>query len=419
MQLSLDGAQLYHDKDSDCWIFVYIIHNLAPDLRYKKRLVIPAGFIPGPEKIKDSDSFLHPVLYHISALQNEGLRICDASTQTHLSRSTLFVFITADGPAMAMVSGMVGHSRKYGCHLYCGLSGCHRERDGHYYPVMLKPKAYRVTECDHDDVMFSDLRRYQKDVSTHYRNNIGRLLGANNLMQFKDRRLETGLCKQTIFSGLRSGLGIPNMFSLDIMHLVNLNDPDLLLGLWRGTVKVYPPNNMELWNWHVLVGNVWQAHGKTVALATPFIPSSFGRAPRNPAEKINSGYKAWEFQIYLIGLSPALLRHILPREFWLNYCKYVSGIRILQQWVISLDDICRGHKLLCKFAQEFEQLYYQYCAEQIHFVWQSIHILTHLASETICLGPLSCYSQWTIETAIGNLEEEIRMDRDPYANIAQ
>src|SRR6266550_4560005 len=62
VQLSLDGAQLYQNKDSDCWIFVYIIHNLAPDLRYKKKFVIPAGFIPGPEKMKDGDSFLYPVL---------------------------------------------------------------------------------------------------------------------------------------------------------------------------------------------------------------------------------------------------------------------------------------------------------------------------------------------------------------------
>jgi hypothetical protein len=91
-----------------------------------------------------------------------------------------------------------------------------------------------------------------------------------------------------------------------IHYLINLNNPDLLLGLWRGTIKVYPPDRVELWNWRVLVGNIWQAHEKTVALATPFIPSSFGRAPRNPAEKINSGYKAWEYQIYLIGLGPAL-----------------------------------------------------------------------------------------------------------------
>ena len=419
VQLSLDGAQLYHDKDSDCWIFVYIIHNLPPDLRYKKRLVIPAGFVPGPEKMKDGDSFLFPVLYHISALQNEGLRIWDALTQTHLSRSTPFVFVTADGPAMAMVSGMVGHSRKYGCRLYCGLPGRRQDRDGHYYPAMLKPEAYGVAGCDHDDITFSDLKRYQKDMSARYHNNLWRLLGSNNPTQFKERRLDTGLCKQTIFSGLRSGLGIPNMFPLDIMHLVNLNDPDLLLGLWRGTIKVYPPDNVDLWSWCVLVGKIWQAHGKSVALATPFIPSSFGRAPQNPAEKINSGYKAWEFQIYLIGLGPALFQHILPEQYWINYCKYVSGVRILQQWVVSPGNLQRGHRLLCEFVQEFEQLYYQHRADQIHFVRQSIHLLTHLASEIIRIGPLSCYSQWTIETAIGNLGEEIRQDHDPYANIAQ
>jgi hypothetical protein len=419
VQLSLDGAQLYHDKESDCWIFVYIIHNLAPDLRYEKRLVIPAGFIPGPEKMKDSDSFIFPILYHISALQNEGLRIWDASTQSHISHSTPFVFVTADGPAMAMVSGMVGHSGRFGCRLYCALPGRRRERDGHYYPVMLKPDAYEVTGCDHDDVTFSDLRRYQQGVSARYHDNLCRLLRANNPTQFKDYRLDTGLCKQTILSGLRNGLGIPNIFPLDIMHLINLNDPDLLLGLWRGTIKIYPPDKIELWNWRVLIGKIWQAHGKTVALATPFIPSSFGRAPRNPAEKINSGYKAWEFQIYLIGLGPALFRHILPKEYWVNYCKYVSGIRILQRWVISPDDLQRGHRLLCEFTREFEELYYQRRAERIHFIRQSVHLLTHIASETIRVGPLSCYSQWAIETAIGNLGEEIRQDRDPYANIAQ
>ena len=75
MQLSLNGAQLYHNKDSDCWIFVYVIHNLPPNLCYKKRLVIPAGFIPGPEKMKDGNSFLYPILHHISTLQNKGLWI--------------------------------------------------------------------------------------------------------------------------------------------------------------------------------------------------------------------------------------------------------------------------------------------------------------------------------------------------------
>ena len=419
VQLSVDGAQLYHDKESDCWIFVYVIHNLSPDIRYKKRFVIPAGFVPGPGKPKNMDSFLFPALYHISALQSEGLRIWDASTQSHIPHSIPFIFVTADGPAMAMVAGMVGHSGKFGCRLFCGLPGRHRERDGHYFPAMLKPDNYDVAGCDHDDITFSDLKRYQQDISVRYRRNLQRLLGAVNLSQYKDHRLETGLCKQTILSGLREGLGIPNIFPLDIMHLINLNDPDLFLGLWRGTIKVYPPDRLELWDWRVLVGEVWQAHGKTVALATPFIPSSFGRAPRNPAEKINSGYKAWEFQIYLLGLGPALLRHILPGKYWVNFCKYVSGVRLLQQWAISPADLQQGHRLLCGFVKEFEELYYQRREDRIHFVRQSVHLLTHIASETIRAGPPACYAQWTIETAIGNLGNEIRQDRDPYANIAQ
>jgi hypothetical protein len=202
---------------------------------------------------------------------------------------------------MAMISGMVGHSGKFGCHLYCGLPGCHQDQDGHYYPVMLKSEAYNVAGCNHNDVLLSDLRRYQQGILACYHDNLIKLLRAKNPTRFKDCRLETGLCKQTLFSRLHNSLGISNAFPLDIMHLINLNDPDLLLRLWHGTIKVYSPDKLELWTWRILVGNVWRAHGKTVALATPFIPSYFGRALQNPAEKINSGYKAWEFQIYLVG----------------------------------------------------------------------------------------------------------------------
>jgi hypothetical protein len=56
---------------------------------------------------------------------------------------------------------------------------------------------------------------------------------------------------------------------------------------------------------------------------------------------------------------------------------------------------------------------------RIHFVRQSIHLLTHIASETFRVGPLACYSQWTLESAIGNLRREIHQDRDMSANLAQ
>ena len=97
--------------------------------------------------------------------------------------------------------------------------------------------------------------------------------------------LQTGLCKPTLFSGLTM-LGIPNIFTMDLMDLSFLNDPDLLLGLWRGTIKHYPPDNISTWDWAVLKNQKWwRAHGMTIKAAVPFIPSSFGHAPHNPAEK--------------------------------------------------------------------------------------------------------------------------------------
>lgn len=64
-------------------------------------------------------------------------------------------------------------------------------------------------------------------------------------------------------------------------------------------------------------------------------------------------------------------------------------------------------------------LYYQHMESRVHFVWQSIHMLTHIAPETLQAGPLSCYAQWTLEAAIGNLGQEIQQDQDLHANLTQ
>lgn len=73
LQLSIDGAQLRADQPSEAWIFIWIIHNLPPDMRYKKRFVIPGAVVPSPNKPGDINSFLFPSLVHVAALQREGL----------------------------------------------------------------------------------------------------------------------------------------------------------------------------------------------------------------------------------------------------------------------------------------------------------------------------------------------------------
>lgn len=58
IMLSADGAQLLRHKRSDCWIYIWIILDLAPNERYKVRNIIPGGVVPGPGKPKNTDWFL-------------------------------------------------------------------------------------------------------------------------------------------------------------------------------------------------------------------------------------------------------------------------------------------------------------------------------------------------------------------------
>ena len=95
LMFSIDGAQLYHDKDSDCWFFIWIILDLSPELRYKKMYVLPGGFIPGPESPKNKESFLLPGFRHVSALQ-KGLKCWDGFESKWITSRPFFFVGTAD-----------------------------------------------------------------------------------------------------------------------------------------------------------------------------------------------------------------------------------------------------------------------------------------------------------------------------------
>jgi hypothetical protein len=148
--LSLNGAQLYKNKTSDCWIYIWVILNYSPELRYKKQYVLSGGFIPSPNKPKNVDSFLFPSIHHLAGLQREGLCMWDAINNRVFKSFVFFAFGTADMPGMTYLSGLVGHSGAFGCCLYCPVKG--RLRGRSYYPTHLKPDNYHTRGSDHEDV---------------------------------------------------------------------------------------------------------------------------------------------------------------------------------------------------------------------------------------------------------------------------
>ncbi|KAJ6588756.1 hypothetical protein B0H19DRAFT_1302248 [Mycena capillaripes] len=294
----------------------------------------------------------------------------------------------------------------------------------HYYPAHLKPDQYFVAGCDHDDVSLGELLDSfdPEEAVKRYQANVQLVCSSENKRQYEKNRLDTGISKPTIFSGLSPEhmLGVPDCFGLDVMHAPSLNITDLLPALWCGTFdhdKI--TDSKDTWDWVVLTGDIWKRHGKAVADLTPYIPGSFDRPPRNPAEKINSGYKAWEWLLYFYGAGPALLYGILPTKYYINYCKVVRSIRILLQEEISPEELLESHQCYSEFSDEFEELYVQRRADRIHFVRPVIHTISHMPGETVRKGPGNIYSQWALERTIGNLGEEIKQHSNPYANLLQ
>ncbi|GJE88558.1 hypothetical protein PsYK624_046410 [Phanerochaete sordida] len=422
--MSLDGAQLYQNKVSDCWIYLWVVLDHSPDVRYKKKHVLVGGIIPGPNKPKNVDSFLFPGLHHVSALMREGMSIWDASADTTYLSYPFLAFVTADGPGMTYLNGEVGHQGAAGCRLYCPQRGRLKVNGTTYYPASKKPHDYETPGSDFPDVNIrappAANKHPQEAASERYWDNLQYLLKSSNPTQYKTRRRETGLAKPSIFYGLPSDrlFPLPGCFPADIMHLVALNIPELLLKLWRGTLDCGEGDDKATWDWICLIGETWKDHGHAVESARTFLPGFFDRPPRDPAQKLSSGYKAVEYLTYLFGMGPALLHGILPDRFWTNYCKLVRGVRLLYQRHITIAEVQAAFRLLVEFIEEFEDLYYDRKKERLHFIRQSIHALLHMAPETIRLGPYIIFAQWVMERLIGELGGDLKQPLNPWGNIA-
>ena len=416
LMLSMDGAQLHRNKKSSCWIYIWILLDLGPDERYKIRNILPGGVIPGPNAPWNTESFLFPGLAHISALQKEGLHIWDAYHRRAIISWIFLLLVLADAVAMAELSGSVGHHGRKGCRLLCGLVGRNKVRGSHYYPALQRPFGFENHRTSsHPDI---DITTLPNADPVRYRQDLDEVIASRNKAERDRRRFNSGIAKPSIFDGIPRILDLPTCFAGDLMHQPVINLAALLFDLWCARPGLRDHDRSSSWPWAVLTGEVWDNQGKAVESAGKHLPTSFGRKPRNPQEKISSGYKAWEFLYYLYGLGPGVFFNVLPTPYYSHFCKLVRAIRIIYQRRISQEQLDLAHKLLLEWCIEFENLYCQRKPERLHFVRQCVHSLAHLATETHRLGPLSLSAQWTMERVIGVLGSLLAQPSNPFANLA-
>ncbi|KAJ2911365.1 hypothetical protein MD484_g9049, partial [Candolleomyces efflorescens] len=423
LMISMDGAQLYRQRQSDCWIYIWVLMDLPPELRYKKQYVIPGAVIPGPNAPKNVDSFLFPGLAHIASLQKEGLKVWDASNPRIFLTKPIVALTTADGPAMVDFSGFVGHKGFQGCREFCNIPGRRSSvQSKTYYPALLKPVGHTIEGSSHPDIdLLNHLHHHQTPGSTQiqYERRLEIVLAAENQSQYLRARRDTGVAKPSIFSGMHVYPPMPAMFPSDVMHLLGLNIPSNLLDIFRGTISCELDDNCDTWDFAVLTGDIWSRHGEIITLWRPFFAAGFDHVPTNPVEYINSGYRAQEFLIYIYDLLPALLYNVLPETYWTTFCKLCMAVKIVLQRRLTREQIEQAHILVLEFALEFETKFVQRKASRIHFVRPCIHNVTHIPSSTLRLGPHGLFSQYTMERTIGNIVEEMKQHTTAAGNASQ
>ena len=87
-------------------IYIWVLLDLTPDLWYKKKYILPGGFIPSPKKPKDLDLFMYTGLHDLLALQRDGICIWDCSMGCVFTLHLFFFLGTADGPGLAAFHGV-------------------------------------------------------------------------------------------------------------------------------------------------------------------------------------------------------------------------------------------------------------------------------------------------------------------------
>ncbi|CDO75803.1 hypothetical protein BN946_scf184951.g1 [Trametes cinnabarina] len=176
-------------------------------------------------------------------------------------------------------------------------------------------------------------------------------------------------------------------------------------------------DNKDTWDWAVYSDkDIWVAHGKLVEDATPYLPSSFECPPCNPAEKISSGFKAWEYLTYVYGLLPALLRGVQDPSYYRNFCKLVVAVRMILQCCLPTMQLRIAHRLFVEHAEQFEKLYYQRRAKCLNFIHPCLHATSHTVPEASRVGPGTNSTQWAMENYIGNIMREMKQHFTSYTN---
>jgi Transposase family tnp2 len=97
LQMSLDGVQLTNLGHHEVTPVILINLNLPPEERVKVDNILASMIIPGPQKPKDLDTFLQPLVEELKLL-DRGVEAYDANTGSTFNLKAWVTMVTGNSP---------------------------------------------------------------------------------------------------------------------------------------------------------------------------------------------------------------------------------------------------------------------------------------------------------------------------------
>ena len=375
--LSADGFQAFKNKRCDIWMVSALLFNLAPNTRYRCRNVLPLSYVPGPDQVKNMQSFLIPTVNEIWKTHANDVEMTFYDGEQRRVRIHA-IFFGGDQQAICKCGGLVGYNGKMPCR-NCKFKGTCEFSDRYYYPS-------RVLENGSMRILFDFRSLPLRPIGESYQmiDTLGGKTGADRSKYQRD----TGIREDCVLFCM-PGMDQYDCFPPDTMHTFQ-NVPRELLRLMLCTDYDdgfnLPPAavselDAEFCEW---------GEGISGQLA--------------PRPRLLSKYKDWkasELKHFTLTYCLVLLDGYLPEEYLDGLQCFVEAVEICSWAVVLPSDVEKLRTCALKFYDHFESKWYRFLPERVNFCKSIFHALLHLAECMERYGPLSGVNQYWLERTIG------------------
>jgi hypothetical protein len=349
--ISTDGFCPFKRRKQTCWPILLFNYNLPPEVRFSIHRLICAAVVPGPNKPKDFDSFLYPLVQELLELA-AGIKTWDSGAAKHFWLRAHLILGFGDYPAMSMLLQMKGHNSIFPCRM-CLIEGLRipdHAATTHYVPLNRSQHPSVIHRETRRGVAVYDPARLPLRTHAQFMKHAHLVQFANDDATSEELGKACGIKGIPLLSCLPS-LFFPTSFPFDFMHLIYENLIKNLVLLWTGAFKDLDHSGED----YVLEPSVWEAIGEATGRSGATIPSVYGARPQNIAsDKTYCTADSWSF--WALYLGPVLLqRRFINSDYYDHFITLVQLLNICLKFSISPEEIQKVRVGFQEWVTEYER----------------------------------------------------------------